>query len=35
MKKLAFIAYPAILALSLMASVSAHAQSKQIGRAHV
>ncbi len=33
MKKLAFIAYPAIVALSLMAAVSAHAQSESMNLA--
>lgn len=33
MKKLAFIAYPAIVAMSLMATVSAHAQSESMNLA--
>jgi len=33
MKKLGFIAYPAIVALSLMASVSAHAQNESMNLA--
>ena len=33
MKKLAFIAYPAIVALSLMAAVSAQAQSESMNLA--
>lgn len=33
MKKLAFIAYPAIVALSLLAAVSAHAQSESMNLA--